>query len=343
MRKNLQKIGKKSRHRFQGTFSRYGSKSGYYGPEKTILLTNITEEGTPVCDHLWFNATKGFQACDPQEGDILEFDARVAEYTKGYFGHRDDVYVPVQEDYKLSRPTKVVNVSHPERMEEARKKMAEEKIRNNAYHEWLQKEKEEERKHPPKATEAQMQFVTGIADSLGLDYPESLTKKEASSWIDAHIDAYKEARKREKEEERKKREAEKPAPPHCALLSIHPEYVEAILAGTKKFEFRKRTFSDSVDTILLYATSPVKEVLGEAKIANLVSGKPGKVWKKTEAYAGISREDFFAYFGNTSEAYAYELTDVVRYEEPKTLADYGIKRAPQSFVYVREETEEKKD
>lgn len=185
-------------------------------------------------------------------------------------------------------------------------------------------------------------IVTGIADTLGLDCPESLTKKEASAWIDAHIDEYKEARKQKKEEERKKREAEKPLPPRCVLLSIHPEYVEAILAGTKKFEFRKRTFSDSVDTILLYATSPVKKILGEAKIAGLVSGKPENVWKKTETYARISRENFFAYFGSTSEAHAYELTDVVRYEEPKTLADYGIKRAPQSFVYVREGNEEKK-
>jgi predicted transcriptional regulator len=146
-----------------------------------------------------------------------------------------------------------------------------------------------------------------------------------------------------KEEERKKRDAEKPAPPHRVLLSIHPEYAEAILAGTKKFEFRKRIFSDSVESILLYATSPVKKVLGEAKVANLVSGKPGKVWKKTEAHAGISREDFFAYFKNASEAHAYELTDVAQYEEPKALADFGVKRAPQSFVYVREETEKKKD
>lgn len=145
------------------------------------------------------------------------------------------------------------------------------------------------------------------------------------------------------EREKNKKEGKKLLPPRCVLLSIHPEYVEAILDGTKKFEFRKRTFSDSVDTILLYATSPVKKVLGEAKIAGLVSGKPENVWKKTEAYAGISREDFFSYFGSTSEAHAYELTDVVRYEEPKMLADYGIKRAPQSFVYIRGESEKKKE
>ena len=98
------------RDTFHGTFVRFGWKSGYRGHDtKTVLLKDVGDEnGKPVADHLWFNLTKGFAECDLQEGDRIEFDARVAGYLKGYLGRRDDVLDrPVEEDYKLSHPTKV--------------------------------------------------------------------------------------------------------------------------------------------------------------------------------------------------------------------------------------------
>lgn len=143
---------------------------------------------------------------------------------------------------------------------------------------------------------------------------------------------------KEFEKQKIKKESEKsllhPTAPHCVLLSIRPEHVEAILAGTKKFEFRKWTFSDSVDTIFLYATSPVKRILGEVKIADRIEGTPEEVWEKLKADAGVSKEDFFTYFGNAVEAFAYKLTNVVRYKKPKTLADFGVHHAPQTFTYT---------
>lgn len=66
-----------------------------------------TPEGEQICDHLWFNLTKGFSVLDLNPGDQVQFDARVAKYEKGYKGWRTDVYVPVQTDYKLSFPTKM--------------------------------------------------------------------------------------------------------------------------------------------------------------------------------------------------------------------------------------------
>ena len=62
-----------------------------------------------VTDHLWFNFTKGFSNIESQltEGVEVEFTARVKQYTKGYKGYRDDVYKPIEVDYKLSHPTKI--------------------------------------------------------------------------------------------------------------------------------------------------------------------------------------------------------------------------------------------
>ena len=48
------------------------------------------------------------------------------------------------------------------------------------------------------------------------------------------------------------------------LLSIKPEYVEKILKGEKRYEFRRKLCQKEVDKIYIYETSPVKKVVGEA-------------------------------------------------------------------------------
>ena len=54
------------------------------------------------------------------------------------------------------------------------------------------------------------------------------------------------------------------------LLSINPEYVESILAGTKLYEYRKFRCRDDVDKIIIYATAPQKQVVAEAEIEYIV-------------------------------------------------------------------------
>ena len=46
------------------------------------------------------------------------------------------------------------------------------------------------------------------------------------------------------------------------LLSIKPEYVEQIERHTKLFEFRKRKFKNVPSEILIYASAPVKKIVG---------------------------------------------------------------------------------
>lgn len=107
MRKALQER-EGERATFSATFERFGIKNGYRGPQHTILLTDVCDAtGTPVCDHLWFNLTQGFEELALEPGDRIQFDARVKKYVKGYLGRREDVYAPVGVDYKLSYPTKI--------------------------------------------------------------------------------------------------------------------------------------------------------------------------------------------------------------------------------------------
>lgn len=108
MRDKLAKLNN-IRASFKGIFERFGIKSNYHGfPVKTVLLKNVTTSmGEIVCDHIWFNCTKQFEALDVMEqGTVVCFDARVKRYIKGYVSHRE--FIDDREfDYKLSHPTKV--------------------------------------------------------------------------------------------------------------------------------------------------------------------------------------------------------------------------------------------
>lgn len=97
-----------NRKKFKGTFIRKGRKTGFKGySQETILLKDIIdiESGVIVTDHLWLNFTKRFEAAAIREGMVIEFEARVREYTKGYVnkGYKIDHR---KKDYKLSHPTK---------------------------------------------------------------------------------------------------------------------------------------------------------------------------------------------------------------------------------------------
>ena len=107
MREQLEEINE-YRGTFTGEFVRLGKKRSYGYLKETVLLIDVKDEaGKKMTDHLWFNLTKGFQNLNLKEGDLVQFDARVKEYQKGYKGRRRQVYKPVENDYKLSHPTKL--------------------------------------------------------------------------------------------------------------------------------------------------------------------------------------------------------------------------------------------
>ena len=123
----------------------------------------------------------------------------------------------------------------------------------------------------------------------------------------------------------------------CAiLLSINPVHVENILNGTKTYEFRKKACKKRVDKILIYSTTPVMRVVGEAEVEDVLIDEPSIIWKKTKKKSGIDKRFFDQYYANRSEAVAYKLKNVVKYEKAKELKEYGIVSAPQSFQYVEE-------
>ena len=108
MRKKLS-LSEGSRKRYKAIFSRLGKKANYHGyNEDTILLKSVidVETGEVVADHLWFNFTKAFERLNLSEGAVIEFDARVKVYNKGYVNLRHGINNK-KRDFKLSHPTKI--------------------------------------------------------------------------------------------------------------------------------------------------------------------------------------------------------------------------------------------
>ncbi len=120
------------------------------------------------------------------------------------------------------------------------------------------------------------------------------------------------------------------------LMSINPEHVNNILAGIKRFEYRKIKCKEPVDAIVIYSTSPVMQVVAEVEVTDIIEGTPQNVWKRTSIAAGIDKSFFDAYYHGKSTAVAYALGHITVYQYPRHLSDYGVKFAPQSFVYIHE-------
>lgn len=118
------------------------------------------------------------------------------------------------------------------------------------------------------------------------------------------------------------------------LLSINPEHVENIFNGNKKYEYRKVKCKQDADKIIIYSTYPIKKVVGEATIETVLENSPEEVWKMTNKESGIDFQFFQQYYEGKEKAIAYKLSNIIKYKKPKELESYGLKAAPQSFVYV---------
>ena len=119
------------------------------------------------------------------------------------------------------------------------------------------------------------------------------------------------------------------------LMSINPEHVANILAGKKKFEFRKTKCKEQIDSIVIYSTAPVMKVVAEVEVKDIIEDTPQTVWKRTSTAAGIDKKFFDKYYSGRNIAVAYVLGCVTQFDSPRNLTDYGVKAAPQSYIYIR--------
>lgn len=125
------------------------------------------------------------------------------------------------------------------------------------------------------------------------------------------------------------------------LMSIKTEYANKIFDRIKLYELRKKPLKENVDTIIVYSSGKVKKVVGEFKIEKIIKDSPDKIWNLGEEDLGIDKKSFYEYFKHSKYAYAIKIKDVIKYDIPKDLRDFGINKAPQSFCYIKENEYEK--
>jgi predicted transcriptional regulator len=119
------------------------------------------------------------------------------------------------------------------------------------------------------------------------------------------------------------------------LLSIKPEFALKIFDGSKKYEYRRAIFQNKeVNIVIVYASNPIKQIIGEFEIEDILQDEPQVLWSKTKNYAGMSEERFFEYFTNKPRGYAIKVKTMTLYDDPLQLNSFMISSPPQSFMYL---------
>jgi predicted transcriptional regulator len=118
------------------------------------------------------------------------------------------------------------------------------------------------------------------------------------------------------------------------LLSIKPKYANAILAGEKQVEFRKKAFKKEVERVYIYSSAPEQKIIGYFIIDKIDAAPPEELWKKYNAVGSISKEDFFDYFFEKEIGYSIKIKDFKKFSKSKNPKDiFENFVPPQSYMY----------
>jgi predicted transcriptional regulator/ribosomal protein S18 acetylase RimI-like enzyme len=121
--------------------------------------------------------------------------------------------------------------------------------------------------------------------------------------------------------------------PPTALLALHARHASRIYAGAKIWEFRRVKAALFPGTrVFIYESAGVGVVTGEFVVAERRIGTPKEVviLEPNEQ----SRQDAAEYLRGATAATALRTSRVLRYDRPKPLRDYGVVRAPQSYMLL---------
>lgn len=97
------------------------------------------------------------------------------------------------------------------------------------------------------------------------------------------------------------------------LISLEPRHADNIFAGRKRVELRRRTMNVSPGaTLWIYVKLPVGSIVGHAKIEKVHTSSPAALWRRYGSVSGLSKHEFFAYFGDVEQGIALVLEQSTR-------------------------------
>ena len=126
------------------------------------------------------------------------------------------------------------------------------------------------------------------------------------------------------------------------ILSLKPRFAEAILSGTKTVEVRRVEPRITVPTrAFVYATTPVRALLGCCIVDDVVSDSLGCLWQTYGSRTGLQYSEFLRYFDGVNTGTALTLSSAERFDLEIPLAALRSNllgfRPPQSFAYLDSE------
>lgn len=127
--------------------------------------------------------------------------------------------------------------------------------------------------------------------------------------------------------------------PKNVIISIKPEYALKILSGEKTIELRRRFPVDQIEggIAIIYASSPIKQIIGYAVIEKVEELSINKLWRSHGSSACVTKEFFYSYFDGIEKGFALSLSNPTRLEEPldiRRMEDEFMVTAPQSYRYA---------
>jgi len=128
---------------------------------------------------------------------------------------------------------------------------------------------------------------------------------------------------------------------HCDLvLSIRPTFAQKIVTGEKKVEVRRK-FSRKWEgsTALIYASTPLRQFIGEAVIGKVITKSPGEIWAEWRNELGCSYDEYTSYCQGAAQVSAVIFSEVRPFRDPipEIQMEQLVKRdlkPPQSYCGV---------
>lgn len=121
------------------------------------------------------------------------------------------------------------------------------------------------------------------------------------------------------------------------ILSIHPKWAKLIYEGKKTVEYRKSIpkYEKSI-TVYMYETSPIRKVTGCFKMIShfRMDVVYNKVCDNLVARGCLSIQELRHYQNDSKDVVGWVVGSFEKFDQPKTIADFGLKRPPQSWCYT---------
>jgi len=81
------------------------------------------------------------------------------------------------------------------------------------------------------------------------------------------------------------------------FISVKPEFAKKIIAKEKKIELRKvKPHVKAGDYVIIYASSPIKSVIGFGIVQQIIDASPEQMWKNYSSILGIDKFRFDNYY-----------------------------------------------